>query len=161
MATTSLSDYNLPEVPSAEGMRFGIIVSEWNREITGSLEEGARNTLLKHHASERNITVIHVPGSFELPSGAQYLAGTGNFDAFILLGCVIRGETSHYDYVCQGVTQGTMELNLKFNIPFIFGVLTTENQEQAKDRAGGIHGNKGEEAAIVAIKMVALRKKII
>jgi 6,7-dimethyl-8-ribityllumazine synthase len=160
MATTDLSGYKQAKIPSAAGMRFGIIVSEWNSEITGSLEEGARKTLLKYNASSSNITVIHVPGSFELPSGAHFLAGKGGFDAFILLGCIIRGETSHYDYVCQGVTQGTMSLNLKYGIPFIFGVLTTENKQQALDRAGGKYGNKGEEAAITAIKMVALMKKI-
>jgi 6,7-dimethyl-8-ribityllumazine synthase len=102
---------------------------------------------------------IHVPGSFELPSGARMLAETGNFDALILLGCVIRGETSHYDYFCQGVTQGTMALNLSYSIPFVFGVLTTENKQQSMDRAGGKYGNKGEEAAVTAIKMATLLKK--
>ena len=159
MATTNLSDYNLEEVPSAADMHFGIVVSEWNREITGLLEEGAYHSLLKHGASPEKITIIHVPGSFELPSGALFLAEKGSFDALILLGCVIRGETSHYDYVCQGVTQGTMALNMKYGIPFIFGVLTTENQQQALDRAGGKYGNKGDEAAMTAIKMVALKKK--
>jgi 6,7-dimethyl-8-ribityllumazine synthase len=160
MATLNPSDTNRAEIPSAAGMRFGIIVSEWNREITGRLEESARNTLLKQGAAETNITIIHVPGSFELPTGALFLAEKGVFDALILLGCVIRGETSHYDYVCQGVTQGTMTLNMKYGIPFIFGVLTTENKQQALDRAGGKYGNKGEEAAITAIRMVALKKKI-
>jgi 6,7-dimethyl-8-ribityllumazine synthase len=159
MATRNPSDFSEAEILSAAGMRFGIVVSQWNREITGLLEEGARNSLLKYGASESNITIIHVPGSFELPSGALILAGKGGFDAFILLGCVIRGETSHYDYVCQGVTQGTMTLNMKYGIPFIFGVLTTENKQQALDRAGGKYGNKGEEAAIAAIRMVSLKKK--
>jgi 6,7-dimethyl-8-ribityllumazine synthase len=159
MATTNLSDYNDAEVPSASGLRFGIVVSEWNPEITRSLEEGARNSLLAYNTSEQNITVIHVPGSFELPTGALYLAEKGGYDAIILLGCVIRGETSHYDYVCQGVTQGTMTLNLKYGIPFIFGVLTTENKQQALDRAGGKYGNKGVEAAITAIKMASLMRK--
>jgi 6,7-dimethyl-8-ribityllumazine synthase len=159
MATTNLSDYNDAEVPSAEGYRFGIVVSEWNRDITGSLKEGARETLLKYHTPDSNIVVIHVPGSFELPSGALFLAEKGGFDAIILLGCVIRGETSHYDYVCQGVTQGTMALNIKYGIPFVFGVLTTENKQQALDRAGGKYGNKGVEAAITAIRMVALKNE--
>ena len=141
-------------------MHFGIVVSEWNNEITGVLLEGALSALKKHQALEENITVVHVPGSFELPSGGQYLAETGNYDAIILLGCVIRGETSHYNYVCQGVTKGTMDLNLKYNLPFIFGVLTTENLQQAVDRAGGKYGNKGEEAAVTAIRMAALRSKI-
>jgi 6,7-dimethyl-8-ribityllumazine synthase len=159
MATTNLSDYNDAEVPSAAGFRFGIVVSEWNREITGSLLEGALETLLKYRTPESNIIVIHVPGSFELPSGALFLAEKGGFDAIILLGCVIRGETSHYDYVCQAVTQGAMALNLKYGIPFIFGVLTTENKQQALDRAGGKYGNKGVEAAITAIRMATLKKE--
>lgn len=159
MSTIHLSDYDPAEVPSALTLRFGIIVSEWNRDITESLFAGAYRTLLIHGALPENITAIHVPGSFELPSGARKLAETGNFDALILLGCVIRGETSHYNYVCQGVTQGTMALNLSYAIPFIFGVLTTENKKQAKDRAGGKYGNKGEEAAVTAIKMATLIKK--
>jgi 6,7-dimethyl-8-ribityllumazine synthase len=159
MSTNNLSDYDPAEVPSAAKLRFGIIVSEWNRDITEILLAGAQRTLLKHGALPENIMTIHVPGSFELPSGARMLAETGNFDALILLGCVIRGETSHYDYVCQGVTQGTMALNLSYPIPFIFGVLTTENKKQSLERAGGKYGNKGEEAAVTAIKMATLLKK--
>jgi 6,7-dimethyl-8-ribityllumazine synthase len=161
MTTLNLSEYDISVIPSAEEMRFGLIVSEWNRDITESLLSGAHAALKRHGAVDQNITVVHVPGSFELPSGAQFLACTGKFDAIILLGCIIRGETSHYDHICMGVTQGTMDLNLKYIIPFIFGVLTTESLEQARDRAGGRFGNKGEEAAITAIKMVALKKKIL
>jgi 6,7-dimethyl-8-ribityllumazine synthase len=102
---------------------------------------------------------LHVPGSFELPFAGRLLAEKDGYDAIILLGCVIRGETSHYDYVCQGVTQGTMELNLRYAVPFIFGVLTTENEEQALARAGGELGNKGEEAAVTAIRMALLSRK--
>lgn len=156
MSTNHTSDFNPAEVPSALHFRFGIIVSEWNGDITGILADGAHSTLLKYGALPENITILRVPGSFELPTGARMLAETGKYNAIILLGCVIRGETSHYDYVCQGVTQGTMALNLQYDLPFIFGVLTTENRQQALDRAGGIYGNKGDEAAITAIKMATL-----
>jgi 6,7-dimethyl-8-ribityllumazine synthase len=159
MATKDLSQYNIESVPSASNMRFGVVVAEWNHEITSALAKGAFETLKKHGASDENILVKNVPGSFELPLGAQYFAELENVDAVILLGCVIQGETPHFDYICQGVTQGTMELNLKYNKPFVFGVLTTDNLQQAIDRAGGRHGNKGDEAAITAIKMVHLKKK--
>jgi len=158
MATKDLSDYNIESVPSAENMRFGLVVAEWNLEITSALARGAVDTLKKHGASEDNIRIKFVPGSFELPLGAQYFAELVEVDAILLLGCVIQGETRHFDFICSGVTQGTMELNLKYNKPFIFGVLTTENLQQAKDRAGGKHGNKGDEAAVTAIKMVHLQK---
>ncbi|MFW6246439.1 MAG: 6,7-dimethyl-8-ribityllumazine synthase [Tangfeifania sp.] len=157
MATKDLSQYDIESVPSAENMRFGIVVAEWNIEITSALARGAVRTLKKHGAKEDNIHLIFVPGSFELPLGAQYFAELENVDAVLLLGCVIQGETRHFDYICDGVTQGTMDLNLKYNKPFIFGLLTTNNEQQAKDRAGGKHGNKGDEAAITAIKMVHLK----
>ncbi len=157
MATKDLSQYDVESIPSAEKMRFGVVVAEWNIEITGALAEGAINTLKKHGAKEDNILTKFVPGSFELPLGAQYFAELENVDAVLLLGCVIQGETRHFDYICEGVTQGTMDLNLKYNKPFIFGLLTTNNEQQAKDRAGGKHGNKGDEAAVTAIKMVHLK----
>ena len=157
MATTDLSAYNPDSIPSAKGMRFGIVVSDWNKEITWSLLEGAVNTLVKHGTVEQNIVIKHVPGSFELPLGGQFIAEYDDVDAIICLGCVIQGETPHFTYVCQGVTQGIASLNLEYNIPFIFGVLTTDNQQQAIDRSGGKHGNKGDEAAITAIKMAALQ----
>lgn len=141
-------------------MRFGIAVAEWNPEITEALLRGAVETLISHGVAEQDIETLHVPGSFELPLAGQLLGRTGRFDAVILLGCVIQGETRHFDFICQGVTQGTMELNLKFNLPFIFGILTTENQQQALDRAGGRLGNKGTEAAITAIKMVGLKNNL-
>jgi 6,7-dimethyl-8-ribityllumazine synthase len=159
MATKNLSDYNFEKVPSGKGLRIGIVVSEWNREITGALAEGAVEALLKHGVEEDDIIVEFVPGSFELPLGAQLLTEKKNPDAVILLGCVIQGETRHFDYICQGVTQGTMDLNLKYSIPFIFGILTTNNMQQAKDRSGGKYGNKGIEAAITALKMVNLKKR--
>lgn len=158
MATKDLSQYNINLVPSAENMRFGIVVAEWNFEITSSLVNGAVETLKKHGAKPDNISIKYVPGTFELPLGGQFFAEHENVDAVILLGCVIQGETRHFDYICEAVAQGTKDLNLKYNKPFIFGVLTTENQQQALDRSGGKHGNKGDEAAITAIKMVGLKK---
>jgi 6,7-dimethyl-8-ribityllumazine synthase len=158
MSTTNLSDYDPDSVPDAGKMRFGIVVSDWNREVTWSLLDGAVSTLKKHGTEERNIVVKHVPGSFELTLGAQFLAEYDDLDAVICLGCVIQGETPHFSYICQGVTQGITQLNMEYNIPFIFGVLTTNNQQQAIDRAGGKHGNKGDEAAVTAIKMAALQQ---
>lgn len=158
MSTTNLSDYDPDSVPDAGKMRFGIVVSDWNREVTWSLLDGAVSTLKNHGTEERNIVVKHVPGSFELTLGAQFLAEYDDLDAVICLGCVIQGETPHFSYICQGVTQGITQLNMEYNIPFIFGVLTTNNQQQAIDRAGGKHGNKGDEAAVTAIKMAALQQ---
>ena len=160
MATTNLSDYDFSKVPSAKGMTFGIVVSEWNHSITSNLLEGAFNTLIKHGADSNDIIIKRVPGSFELTAGGVMIAEKTNVDAVICLGCVIRGETPHFDYICQGVSNGITNLNITYGIPFIFGVLTTETQQQAFDRAGGKHGNKGDEAAITAIKMVALNKEL-
>jgi len=157
MATKNLSEYDLTTVPSAEAMKFGIVVAEWNYEITGALAQGAVDTLKRHGAKDENIIVKHVPGTFELTLGAQYMAEFAGVDAIIVLGCVIQGETRHFDFICQGVTQGITDLNMKYNKPFIFGVLTTDNQQQALDRAGGKLGNKGDEAAVTAIKMLALK----
>jgi 6,7-dimethyl-8-ribityllumazine synthase len=158
MGTTNLSAYNPELVPDASDMRFGIVVSDWNMEVTWALLEGAVKTLKKHGAAAKNIVIKHVPGSFELTLGAQFLAEYDDLDAVICLGCVIQGETPHFNYICQGVTQGITQLNLEYNLPFIFGVLTTLNQQQAVERAGGIHGNKGDEAAVTAIKMAALQR---
>lgn len=160
MATKDLSAYDHQSVPQAKGMRFGIVVAEWNWEVTGAMAQGAFDTLIRHGATEDSIDIKRVPGSFELPLGGQFMAGKGIYDAIILIGCVIQGETRHFDFICQGVTQGTVELNLKYNLPVIYGVLTTENLQQAIDRSGGIHGNKGDEAAITAIKMVSLKREI-
>ena len=160
MATRDLSSYDPDKVPSARDMRFGIVVSDWNHNITWKLLDGAVKTLTRHGASENDIIIKHVPGSFELPLAAQWLAENDDLDGVICLGCVIQGETPHFTYVCQGVTQGISNLNLEYNIPFIFGVLTTDTLQQAIDRAGGKHGNKGDEAAVTAIKMAALQKEI-
>jgi len=161
MATKDLSQYDINSVPSAKKMRFGVVMAEWNIEVTAALKKGVVETLKKHGAKENNIVVKYVPGTFELPLGGQYFAEMENVDAVILLGCVIQGETRHFDYICEAVSQGTKDLNLKYNKPFIFGVLTTDNQQQALDRAGGKHGNKGDEAAVTAIKMVALKNSFL
>jgi 6,7-dimethyl-8-ribityllumazine synthase len=160
MGTKNLSAYDPELVPDASEMRFGIVVSDWNKEITWALLEGAIRTFEKHGATAENIVVKHVPGSFELTLGAQFLAEYDDLDAIVCLGCVIMGETPHFKYICQGVTLGITQLNLEYNLPFIFGVLTTLDQQQAVDRAGGKLGNKGDEAAITAIKMAALQRDI-
>ncbi len=160
MATKNLSEVGTGQIPDASEMRFGIVVADWNNEVTGSLLDGAVKTLKKHGVSKENIVVKHVPGTFELTLGAQFLAEYDDLDGVICLGCVIQGETPHFTYICQGVTHGITQLNLDYNIPFIFGVLTTEKLQQALDRSGGKHGNKGDEAAITAIRMAALQREM-
>ncbi|MDE6354690.1 MAG: 6,7-dimethyl-8-ribityllumazine synthase [Prevotella sp.] len=155
MATAlhNLSEYDFASIPDASNMCFGIVVAEWNPEITGALLDGAVSTLEKHGALPENIHVKTVPGSFELIYGAHRMTLNGSFDAIIVLGSVIRGETPHFDYICQGVTAGIARLNTMSEIPIIYGLLTTEDLQQAKDRSGGRLGNKGDECAIDAIKM--------
>ena len=155
MATAlhNLSDYAYGKVPGASNMCFGIVVAEWNPEITGALLEGAVRTLEKHGALPENIHVKTVPGSLELIYGAVQITLIGGSDAIIILGSVIRGETPHFDYICQGVTYGIARLNAKSEIPVIYVLLTTNDLQQAKDRSGGKLGNKGDECAIDAIKM--------
>lgn len=150
----NLSDYDPHSVPDATGMRVGIVVSEWNEKITGALLEGACQTLMKHGVREENIIVKPVPGSFELVYGAARFVASGLVDAVIAIGCVIRGDTPHFDYICQGATQGLADLNLQGKIPVIYGLLTCNTMEQAQERCGGMLGNKGDECAITAIKMV-------
>ena len=149
-----LSSYNPDTVPDAASMRFGIVVSEWNRQVTEKLFEGTYKTLIRHGVCPENIIMDWVPGSFELTFGARQMAENLQIDAVIVIGCVVQGDTPHFDYVCSSVTQGVTELNLKYDIPFIFGVLTTDYMLQAEERAGGKYGNKGDEAAITAIKMI-------
>lgn len=156
----NLSTYDESNMPSAEGMSFGIVVSEWNHEITHALYQGCLETLLKHGAKEDDIRTAQVPGSFELPVGAKILAGAKRFDAIICLGCVIKGDTKHDEYINNAVATGLTNLSIASGIPCIFGVLTPNNQEQALERAGGKHGNKGVEAAATAIRMAALRKEL-
>lgn len=155
----NLSVFDTP-VPSAANMRFGIVVSEWNYDVTGALLAGAMKTLREAGCPDQNILVHYVPGSFELPLGAQFFAEYTDVDAVVALGCVIRGDTPHFDYVCSGVTQGITQLQLSWNMPVAFGLLTVENKQQALDRAGGIHGNKGDEAAATAIKMVKMQQEM-
>ena len=134
-------------------MCFGIVVSQWNEQVTGKLLEGAIQTLEKHGALPENIHVKTVPGSFELIYGAHQMLLHGGYDAVIVLGCVIRGETPHFDYICQGVTEGISRMNATSETPVIYGLLTTNDLQQALDRSGGKYGNKGDECAVVAIKM--------
>ena len=157
MATTNnnLSDYNLEDIPNSKGMRFAVIVSEWNNHITENLFEGAENTLLNCGVKENDIVRIDVPGSFELVFGAK-IAAKYNYDAIICLGSVIKGETDHFHYVCNAVSSGIKDLNITIDIPVIFGVLTDNTEDQAINRSGGKHGNKGVEAAITALKMAHL-----
>src|SRR5574338_653926 len=131
-AQKNLSAYDPGEIPGARDMRFGIIVAEWNPEITFALRDAAINTLIKHGAVKKNIQIKYVPGSFELTLGAQWLAENDDFDAIICLGCVIQGETRHFDFICQSVTQGITQLNMVYSLPFVFGVLTTNTFQQAK-----------------------------
>ncbi len=149
--TFSLSNSNIPD---ATDMRFGIVVAEWNNHITDRLLEGALKILRQQGVAETAITVMHVPGSFELIYGCAELARTGYVDAVIAIGCVIRGDTPHFDYICQGVTAELARQNTEGKVPVVFGLITTNTPEQAEERAGGKLGNKGEEFAITAIKMV-------
>jgi 6,7-dimethyl-8-ribityllumazine synthase len=153
----NLSSVEGSAVPDATSFKFGIVWSEWNHDVTNALKEGAVNTLLAHGVQKENIIVKQVPGSFELTLGAQYMAEYANVDAVLCLGCVIQGETRHFDFICDAVAKGITNLNLKYNKPFIFGVLTTDTMQQAINRSGGEHGNKGDEAAVTAIKMLALK----
>ena len=155
-----LSEYTTEGIPSAEGFRIGLVVSKWNEEITEALSEGCTETLLKHGVRKEDIHKVSVPGTFELPTGLRILANSQSFDAIVCIGCVIKGETKHNDYISSAVANGLTQFSLMTGIPAIFGVLTPDNWEQAKDRAGGKHGNKGIEAAVTAIQMAALKKQL-
>ncbi|HRH68943.1 MAG TPA: 6,7-dimethyl-8-ribityllumazine synthase [Flavobacteriales bacterium] len=161
MATAQhhLSSYDTTSVPSGAGRRFALVVSEWNIAITDALRKGAKDTLLKHGVSNVDIVEAWVPGSFELASGAQFLLEKGGLHGVICLGSVVRGETPHFDFVCQGTTQGIMAVGLKFSVPVIFGVLTDDSMDQARARSGGKHGNKGIDCAVAALKMAALKDR--
>lgn len=156
----NLSDYQPDQIQDAGRFRFALVVAEWNTEITNELFKGAYDTLIRHKVKKNNITIHYVPGSFELPLAASWLAGTDQYDALICLGCVIQGETRHFEFISDAVANGIMDAGIKTGIPVIFGVLTTDNIEQAMDRAGGKHGNKGTEAAVTALKMAHLKKNI-
>jgi 6,7-dimethyl-8-ribityllumazine synthase len=159
MATINknLSEYDKNSIPDAKNFRFGIVVSEWNDTITEGLFNGAITGLLENEVPAEHIIRWNVPGSFELVYGAKKMLQTQNVDAVIVIGCVIQGQTKHFDFVCEGVTQGIKDLNVQTDIPVIFCVLTDNTMQQSIDRSGGIHGNKGTEAAVAAIKMAYLR----
>ena len=156
----NLSYFSNTTIPVAGAYRFGIVVAEWNSKITGALYQGAYQSLIENGATEENIFTYSVPGSFELISGADILLKNKNLDAVICLGCVIQGETRHFDFICAAVANGVSNVAVKYEKPVIFGVLTTDNEQQAVDRAGGKHGNKGVEAAVTAIKMADLARQL-
>ena len=155
---TNLSHFNKDEVPNAKGLTFGIVVSEWNGNITEGLYKGATDALIECGANANDIVRYNVPGSYELVFGAK-IAAKNKPDAIICLGSVIQGETKHFDFVCNAVAMGIKDLNISLDIPVIFGVLTDNTMDQAKNRSGGKYGNKGIEAAITAIKMAVLNRK--
>ncbi|CAM3548756.1 6,7-dimethyl-8-ribityllumazine synthase [Elizabethkingia occulta] len=161
MATTDLSAYKPLHITNADEMIIGIVFSEWNDFVTHNLRDGAIETLRKEGLKENNIHVFPVPGAFELSYASMQLAKTGKYDAVIAIGCVIRGETAHFDYVCSGVTQGITNINLMTNTPAIFCLLTDDNKEQSIARSGGTLGNKGIEAAVTAMEMVEFKKNLI
>ena len=153
-ALHNLSSYDPSTVPDGSQWKIGIVVSEWNEDVTGALLQGAYDTLLKHGVQAQNITVKTVPGSFELVYGSAWMTQQTDVDAVIAIGCVIRGDTPHFDYICQGTTQGLAELNRKAVVPVIYGLLTCNTLQQALDRCGGALGNKGDECAVTALKMI-------
>lgn len=155
-----LSFYDKADVPGAAGMQIAIVVADWNPEVTGALLEGALSSLEQHGLKRESVPVHRVPGSFELPAGAALAIRNGKPDSVICLGCVIQGETRHFEFIAQAVANGCTQLSLDTGIPVIFGVLTTDTFDQALARAGGKHGNKGDEAAITAIKMAALKRQL-
>lgn len=159
MATRSPQDSS-SHIPDGKDLRFGIVVSDWNKEITDKLLAACTETLRNHQVPETQINVIRVPGSFELPMGAKLLLSRDQYDAIICLGCVIKGETKHDEYISQAVAQGIMHLGIVSNVPVIFGVLTPNDLAQAEARAGGTHGNKGAEAADTALRMAALKQEV-
>jgi 6,7-dimethyl-8-ribityllumazine synthase len=156
----NLSAYDDNNIPSVKDYKFGIVVSDWNSAITHALYQGCLDTLIKHGATENNIFVAQVPGTFELPTGARLLAKRHDPHAIVCLGCVITGETKHNEYINNAVATGLVNLSIASGKPYIFGVLTPDNEEQAKERAGGKYGNKGVEAAVTAIRMAVLKKEM-
>lgn len=157
----SLSDFSHTSIPQGEDFKFGIVTAQWNAEVTGSLYNAAVLLLEKQGVKTENIIEVTVPGSFELTSGADILLSKRNVDAVICLGCVIKGETPHFDFICNAVANGISQVSIKHNKPVIFGVLTTNTLEQAQERSGGKHGNKGEEAAATALLMAELQNNLI
>lgn len=156
----NLSTFEGSDIPNGAGMRIAIVVSEWNAGITGALFDGAVKTLVNNQVRKDDIIISKVPGSYELTLASQFLCEDKSIEAVIALGCVIKGETKHFDFICDAVAHGITNVSLKYNKPVIFGVLTTDNLQQAQERAGGKHGNKGDEAAVTAIKMIALKRSV-
>ncbi len=150
----NLSDYDPTKVPSGEGRRIAVVYAEWNPEITHALRNGAVNTLVANGVKEEDIEIFSVPGSYELIYGASRLVKSEKYDAIIAIGCVIRGDTPHFDYICEGVTAGLTQLNVTGDTPVIFGLITTNNLLQAQERSGGRLGNKGDECAVTALHMI-------
>jgi len=157
-ALKNLSDYNKENIPNGADFKVGIVVSEWNDTITNNLFEGAKQALIDNGVPESNILVRHVPGAFELPLASQFMLDNTDVDGVVAIGVVIQGETRHFDFVCQGATQGLMNVMLEYNSPVSFCLLTDNNIQQSIDRSGGVHGNKGIECAIACLKMIALKK---
>jgi 6,7-dimethyl-8-ribityllumazine synthase len=160
-ALRNLSEYNKDLVPNGADFKIGIVVSEWNDSITLNLLKGAKQAFLENGVLEENILVRFVPGAFELPLAAQYLCEYTDVDGVVAIGVVIQGETKHFDFVCEGTTQGIKDVNLKYNIPVAFCVLTDNHIQQSIDRSGGKHGNKGIECAIACLKMIELKKSFL
>jgi 6,7-dimethyl-8-ribityllumazine synthase len=158
-ALHNLSHFEFEGLHNPDRIRVGIVFAEWNPRIIGALTEGAIDTLKKYGIQESNIVLQPVPGSFELVLGADLVTQYQNVDAVICIGCLIKGDTPHFEYISEAVSSGIMQLNIKYSMPFIFGVLTTLNEQQALDRAGGIHGNKGAEAAVAALKMIKIKER--
>jgi len=154
----NLSEYNKEVIPSGADFKIGIVVSEWNDSITLNLLEGAKNALLENGVKEQNIIVRFVPGAYELPLWSQFMCKNETIDGVIAIGAVIQGETKHFDFVCEAATLGIKDVNLKFNTPISFCLLTDNTMQQSIDRSGGKHGNKGIECAIACLKMIALKK---
>tara|TARA_B100000508_G_scaffold138385_1_gene134358 strand:- start:44436 stop:44927 length:492 start_codon:yes stop_codon:yes gene_type:complete len=156
----NLSTYDSDTIPNGADFKIGIVVSEWNENITDNLCKGAKKALLDNGVLEENIIIEQAPGSFELPLGAQWMLKRDDIDGVVAIGSVIQGETKHFDFVCQATAQGVKDVGLKYDKPAIFCVLTDNTMQQAIDRSGGKHGNKGVEAAIACLKMIDLKKKL-
>jgi len=156
----NLSEYHLGEIPDLSNARIGLIVSEWNEEITTSLYNGCRKTLQELGIKKKNILKLDVPGSYELPGAAKMLIESKKMDAIICLGAVIQGETRHFEFISHAIARGIMDLNIRYTTPVIFGVLTPNDLSQARERAGGKFGNKGVEAAVAAVKMMLLKRRL-
>jgi len=159
-AHQNLSSIKMVNIPNVDHFSFTIITAQWNQEVTGALEKGCLDTLLANGVKPENIQQLEVPGAWELISAAKMVLDLNNTNAVICIGAVIKGDTPHFEYICEGVTVGLAQLCANQSIPVIYGVLTVNNLQQALDRCGGIHGNKGDEAAVTALQMASLSNNI-